>query len=222
MTDDDCEPGACHRGRLRLGGVLLAAGEGRRLGGQPKALIEVGGETLIHRNLRVLREAGVDERVVVTGHFREQLAPLLENFDLSQVTQPGEEHTQSDSLRLGVAALAAGVDAVMVLPVDMPLLTRADLVALIGAYKHAEEHIEFVGPIVGSRPGNPVLFSRKIAASITSGEGAFGSGAWRHHSPEWLLEWQTDNVHYVTDIDTPEDLSRWAGRLGSGSGSGQG
>ena len=47
-------------------------------------------------------------------------------------------------------------------------------------------------------------------------------GAWRHHSPEWLLEWQTDNVHYVTDIDTPEDLSRWAGRLGSGSGSGQG
>ena len=47
-------------------------------------------------------------------------------------------------------------------------------------------------------------------ALASSGEGAFGSGAWRHHSPEWLLEWQTDNVHYVTDIDTPEDLSRWA------------
>lgn len=223
MTDaDGCEPGACRRGRLRLGGVLLAAGEGRRLGGQPKALIEVGGEALILRNLRVLREAGVDDLVVVTGHFQEQLAPLLENVDLSQVTQLGEDHTQSDSLRLGVAALNDGVDAVMVLPVDMPLLTRADLVALIGAYKHAAECIEFVGPIVGSRPGNPVLFSRKIAASIASGEGEFGSGAWRHQSPDWLLEWQTDNVHYVTDIDTPEDLARWTGQTDGGARSGQG
>ena len=213
MTDDGCESGDCHRGHLRLGGVLLAAGEGRRLGGQPKALIEVGGETLIHRNLRVLREAGVNELVVVTGHFEEQLAPLLENVDLLRVKQPGEDHTQSDSLRLGVAALTAGVDAVMVLPVDMPLLTCTDLVALIGAYQNAAKHIEFVGPLVGSQPGNPVLFSRKIAASIVSGEGAFGSGAWRHRCPEWLLEWQTDNLHYVTDIDTPEDLARWAGRL---------
>ena len=38
----------------------------------------------------------------------------------------------------------------------------------------------------------------------------FGSGAWRHQQPDWLLEWPTDNLHYVTDIDTPEDLRRWA------------
>ena len=101
------------------------------------------------------------------------------------------------------------IDAVMVLPVDMPALTRQDLVALIGAYKHADEGIEFVGPMVGTRPGNPVLFSRRIATQILRGEGEFGSGAWRHHQPGWLLEWQTDNPHYVADIDTPEDLERY-------------
>jgi CTP:molybdopterin cytidylyltransferase MocA len=125
------------------------------------------------------------------------------------VTQPRDTHTQADSLRLGVAGLSENIDAVMVLPVDMPALTRQDLVALIGAYKHADERIEFVGPMVGTRPGNPVLFSRRIATQILRGEGEFGSGAWRHHQPGWLLEWQTDNPHYVADIDTPEDLERY-------------
>jgi CTP:molybdopterin cytidylyltransferase MocA len=97
----------------------------------------------------------------------------------------------------------------MVLPVDMPALTRQDLISLIGAYKHADAAIEFVGPMVGARPGNPVLFSKRIASQIAQGEGDFGSGAWRHQRPEWLLEWQTDNLHYVADIDTPEDLDSW-------------
>ena len=204
-----CEPGECSTERLRLGGVVLAAGAGSRLGGRAKGLIEVEGERLIQRSLRVLREAGVDELVVVTGHYRDELVQWLEGATVVEVTQPRDTHTQADSLRLGVGALSEDIDAVMVLPVDMPALTRQDLVALIGAYKHADERIEFVGPMVGTRPGNPVLFSRRIASQIVQGEGDFGSGAWRHQQPDWLLEWQTDNPHYVTDIDTPEDLESW-------------
>lgn len=210
MTEEACcEPGDCGTERLRLGGVVLAAGAGSRLGGRAKGLIEIEGEPLIQRSLRVLREAGVDELVVVTGHYRDNLKSWLENATVVEVTQPRDTHTQADSLRLGVAGLSENIDAVMVLPVDMPALTRQDLVALIGAYKHADERIEFVGPMVGTRPGNPVLFSRRIATQILRGEGEFGSGAWRHHQPGWLLEWQTGNPHYVADIDTPEDLERY-------------
>ena len=211
-----CEPGDCKTGRLRIGAVLLAAGEGARLGGRAKGAIEIAGEPLLLRGLRILSEVGIDEVVVVTGHYRSDVAPLLIQahslFDddcLVEVTQPTADHSQSDSLRLGVAGLSQAVGAVMVLPVDMPALTRGDLVALVGAYKHADPGIEFVGPLVGERPGNPVLFSRRIALRIAQGEGDFGSGAWRHQRPDWLLEWQTDNLHYVTDIDTPEDLDRW-------------
>ena len=217
MTEDACcEPGDCKTGRLRIGAVLLAAGEGARLGGRAKGSIEIAGEPLLLRGLRILSQVGIDEVVVVTGHYQSDVAPLLIQshslFDddcLVEVKQPTANHSQSDSLRLGVAGLSQAVDAVMVLPVDMPALTRGDLVALVGAYKHADPGIEFVGPLVGERPGNPVLFSRRIALKIAQGEGDFGSGAWRHQRPEWLLEWQTDNLHYVTDIDTPEDLDRW-------------
>ena len=207
--DACCEPGDCRTGRLRLGGIVLAAGAGSRLGGRAKGLIEIEGEPLVERTLRVLREVGVDELVVVTGHYRAQLESWLESAAVVEVTQPLDTHTQADSLRLGVAGLSENIDAVMVLPVDMPALTRQDLVDLIGAYKHASDGIEFVGPMVGTRPGNPVLFSRQIATQILQGEGDFGSGAWRHQQPDWLLEWQTDNPHYVADIDTPEELDDW-------------
>ena len=217
MTDDACcEPGDCKSGRLRIGAVVLAAGEGARLGSRAKGLIEIDGEPLLLRALRVLSEIGVDEVVVVTGHYRSELSPLLalarplhEGNQPIEVVQPVERHVQADSLTLGVAGLSPALDAIMVLPVDMPALTRQDLIALIGAYKHADAGIEFVGPMVGARPGNPVLFSRRIALRIEQGAGDFGSGAWRHQRPDWLLEWQTDNPHYVTDIDTPEDLDLW-------------
>ena len=217
MTDDACcEPGDCKSGRLRIGAIVLAAGEGARLGGRAKGLIEIDDEPLLLRTLRVLSEVGVDEVVVVTGHYRSELSPLLalarpmcDGNQLKEVVQPVESHSQGDSLRLGVAGLSPELDAIMVLPVDMPALTRQDLIALIGAYKHADAGIEFVGPMVGARPGNPVLFSRRIALRIQQGGGDFGSGAWRHQRPDWLLEWQTDNPHFVMDIDTPEDLDLW-------------
>jgi choline kinase len=61
--------------------VIVAAGQGRRLGaaagGRPKALLEVGGVTLIERSLRDLRQAGIAEVTVVTGHGREQIEARL-------------------------------------------------------------------------------------------------------------------------------------------------
>jgi len=52
-------------------GIILAAGRGARLNGgnndMPKCLVALGGETLLSRNIRLLRQAGVDDIVVVVG-----------------------------------------------------------------------------------------------------------------------------------------------------------
>lgn len=56
-------------------GVVLAAGMSKRLGDfldfRPKSLLEVGGESLLFRNIRLLKEAGVDQVVVVVGYKSE-------------------------------------------------------------------------------------------------------------------------------------------------------
>ena len=49
-----------------VAGLLLAAGEGRRLG-RPKALVSIGGRTLVERGVELLRDGGTDPVVVVTG-----------------------------------------------------------------------------------------------------------------------------------------------------------
>lgn len=52
-------------------GIILAAGRGSRLNGgngdMPKCLVTVGGETLLSRNVRILRAAGVDDVTIVVG-----------------------------------------------------------------------------------------------------------------------------------------------------------
>lgn len=60
---------------------MLAAGVGRRLGPEgetrPKALIEVGGRTLLARHLEVLRRVGISELVLGIGHLGDMIEAEL-------------------------------------------------------------------------------------------------------------------------------------------------
>jgi choline kinase len=61
--------------------IILAAGVGKRFGvemnDRPKALLEVGGETLIGRLVRQLREGSVEKIVIVVGHRGELIEQEL-------------------------------------------------------------------------------------------------------------------------------------------------
>lgn len=58
--------------------IIYAAGRGTRLrSASPKILLEFGGRTLLEWHALRLREAGMREVVLVTGHLREQIVALL-------------------------------------------------------------------------------------------------------------------------------------------------
>ncbi len=70
--------------------VVLAAGRGSRLGAlterTPKALVEVGDESLLQRVLAGIEKAGVSKAVVVVGYLAESVieaAPLFTKLELS-------------------------------------------------------------------------------------------------------------------------------------------
>lgn len=64
--------------------IIMAAGTASRFAPlsfeRPKALIEVRGEVLIERQIRQLRDAGIEEIIIVTGYKAEQFAYLEEKF----------------------------------------------------------------------------------------------------------------------------------------------
>lgn len=72
--------------------LILAAGVGNRLadaaGGLPKSYLPLAGETLLTRNLRLLRSVGVRECVLVTGHQRDRFAADFPDPDIRQVFNP--------------------------------------------------------------------------------------------------------------------------------------
>ena len=72
--------------------IIMAAGTASRFAPlsfeKPKALIEVRGEILIERQIRQLREAGVEEIILVTGYKEEQYEYLKDKYGVVLVHNP--------------------------------------------------------------------------------------------------------------------------------------
>jgi molybdenum cofactor cytidylyltransferase len=110
--------------RLRIGAVLLAAGEGRRMGGVVKGLIRLQGVPLLRRQLIALSGAGVDEVVVVTGHAQAAVEKEVLGFTVTLAHNDAFAEGQDGSVRFGLAALNGPFDAIFVMPSDHPLIAR--------------------------------------------------------------------------------------------------
>ena len=72
--------------------IIMAAGTASRFAPlsyeKPKALIEVRGEVLIERQIRQLREAGIEKVVVVTGYKAEQFEYLKDKYGVVLINNP--------------------------------------------------------------------------------------------------------------------------------------
>ena len=112
MADDGslAEPGT------GIGAVILAAGSGTRLGRRPKCLLELNGESLIRRQIGALQSLGLSGIVVVLGHHHKVIDDELRQLDVDCVKQPASEHSQSSSIRLGIAQLPRSLTGYLVCP----------------------------------------------------------------------------------------------------------
>lgn len=189
---------------MTVGGLLLAAGGGRRMGG-PKALLEVDGEPLVGRGIRLLKEGGCAPVVVVVGACAEQVRPLCAGAQV--VEEPDWASGMGASLRAGLVAMAGapGVTACVVALVDQPLVTPAAVDRLRAA--HEGGALAAVASYAG-RGRNPVLLDRSVWASVAAGaQGDEGARRWLRAHPELVLAVDCTDVGSPCDLDTPQDLA---------------
>jgi nicotine blue oxidoreductase len=182
--------------------LVLAAGEGSRFGG-PKALVELDGERLVDRAVRVLREGGCEPVYVVSG------AVTVDVPGATTVINDNWATGMASSLRAGLAALPESADAVVVSLVDQPGI-GADVVDRLVHHLH-EGHPLVVATYHG-RSRNPVGVARSLWAAVSaSAVGDEGVRAFIREHPDQVEAVECADIADPTDIDTPEDLSSHRG-----------
>src|SRR5215510_4502247 len=119
--------------------IIYAAGRGTRLQSDlPKILLEFGGRTLLEWHALRLREAGVREVVLVTGHFREQIAELLPDIcarhDLAvrEIVNPRFREGSLLSLKVSLPEIENSSEPFLLMDADVFYPTRM-LDRLIGS-----------------------------------------------------------------------------------------
>jgi molybdenum cofactor cytidylyltransferase len=185
--------------------VLLAAGSGSRMGHKPKSLLELNGEPLIRRSARQLLDAGVSKLVVVLGHYAADIEAPLQGLPVHKVYNPDPDQGLVSSQRLGLQALSENTDTVIMSLADQPLVTTQDIETLLHAFESANTDMLF--PFVNGQPGNPVLLSARARADILAGDSQFGCKKWRQSHAAQVHKCPSDNLHFVTDLDRPEDVT---------------
>ncbi len=181
----------------KIGAVVAAAGLSSRMG-DFKPLLPFDGVTVIERCVANLRAAGASALVVVTGHRAEELAARLR--DVTLVHNPLYAETQMfDSLRLGLRALPADGDTILLTPGDVPLVEPETVRALLAA------KAGFACPVCAGRRGHPVALDGRYRDAVLryAGDGGLRGAVAALGIP--MTEVEVADEGMSRDLDTPAD-----------------
>ncbi len=122
---------------MKLGVVILAAGQGTRMRSRlPKVLHDLAGRPLLDHAVQAAKRLSPEQVVVVYGHAGEQVKSAFNDPDLIWVEQR-EQLGTGHALAQAMPALQ-GVDCILVLYGDVPLLRDKTLSSLITASMYSD------------------------------------------------------------------------------------
>jgi CTP:molybdopterin cytidylyltransferase MocA len=201
----------------QVAGILLAAGDGSRLG-QPKATVELAGSTLAERGVALLRDGGIDLVIVVTGAIPVELPGAIEVHNPDWLSGMGSslayglralggDHAPAGcSAAHGHVAGAADIEAAVIALADQPLVGSESVRRLIAAYR---DGATVAVAAYAGKPRNPVLIAREhwpAVLELVSGDA--GARPFLRAHPDLVTLVECGDTGSPDDIDTPEDLAR--------------
>ena len=182
-----------------IGGIVLAAGEGKRFGGV-KQVAKLDGRPLLEHAVRaMLSVPAISPVVVVLGAHADEIQGAVDLGGTDVVVCEQWADGQSASLQAGVAALGE-VEAAVITLGDQPFIS-AQVIA--GVLDHRGRHLAVRATYDGA-PGHPVLLERRLLDHVAELEG--DSGARTLLEGDHVYTWEVGRLCDPTDIDTPERL----------------
>jgi molybdenum cofactor cytidylyltransferase len=192
-------------GVMHIVAIVLAAGEGRRMGG-PKALLPIGEGTFLSHACRLLARPGVASVVAVLGADAERvrrdsgLPPTVR----VAVNARWREGMLSSIWRGLDEAEAEAADAVLLHPVDHPLVDPTTIDRVIEALASSAP---IAVPTWAERRGHPGGFQRAVFPELRAASPEQGARAVLAADSSRVVHVPGD-PGCVGGIDTPEDYRR--------------
>lgn len=188
--------------RPDLAAIILAAGASSRMG-RLKPLLPLAGASALERTIRLFRDAGVSDVVVVVGNRANELRPIIEGQHARCVVNPRWQHGMYSSVVSGVEALLPTKCGAFILPVDVPLIRASTILQLISFF---DSHpLRIVYPQFDGRRGHPPLVSRAILdQAVRNAAGTLRALLLAHEAAAVDVPVADEAIHL--DMDTPADF----------------
>jgi molybdenum cofactor cytidylyltransferase len=152
--------------------------------------------------------------LVVLGHAREKIAPVLPPLGARTVENPDFAQGMYSSVRAGAQALDPGTEAFFMLPVDIPLVSQSTVTAMLAAREQQPEAIIY--PCFQGRRGHPPLLPAGLIPAILDHppDGNLRQVLTAHAADARNLEVTDENILFDIDDwnDYQELLRRWRDR----------
>jgi len=191
-----------------VAGIILAAGRSTRMGRSKAMLVTPDGMTFVARLLQALAGGGVDAPLVVGRPDDDELQREVDAAGARFVMNPdADAGGQLSSLLAGLhKADRPGIRALMVTPVDAPMVTSETVSRLIAVFRETSGSI--VRPRYRGRNGHPVIFSRGLFDELRHASPATGAKAVLRAHEHAIINVDVDDPGVIADIDTPEDYAK--------------
>ena len=184
---------------MRIGCVVMAAGEARRFG-KNKLAVMLSGKTLIRRALETIPGEEFCAVAVVTQY--PEIEELAKEFSFLPVYNPHPDWGISYTIRLGLEALG-DCDAALFQVSDQPLLRRETVAAEVQFFRRHPDKLVGLGHS-GVR-GNPCIFPAQYFPELFALQQDQGGSCVIRRHPEELLLFEVP-AHELADADTPQAL----------------
>jgi CTP:molybdopterin cytidylyltransferase MocA len=189
---------------MTVAALVLAAGASSRFG-SPKALAQFEGRPLLEHVLDAVREAGIDEIVVVLGHAADEIENGIDWLSERRVRNPDPRHLAS-SLQVGIAAVSEidpPVKGVVIALGDQPR-TRPEVIRALVAAARTTDRPVIVPHYSEGGGANPVFVRASAFELVDEATGDRGLGPMLSEDPDIVMEVPVSGSN--PDVDTPADL----------------
>ncbi|AEE90619.1 MobA-like protein protein-like protein [Tepidanaerobacter acetatoxydans Re1] len=190
--------GESSKDSIKICGIILAAGEGKRAGGG-KLSRDIQGKPMLQCVVEMAVQSSLDDVLLVTGYERNLGEKIAKRAGIRSYYNADYPLGMSTSLKLGISKVPQGISAVVIILGDMPYIQRETLDSIIDLHKTTRSKI--IIPVYNGKKGHPVLMACTYNDEIYNISGDRGAREIIKKHIDEVMYWQADDPGILKDID---------------------